>query len=148
MFEAKRDSPFQAKLTPEQREEIVVRYFDGGITMRELADEYGVTRQYISQLVSRSDMIEKAERRADIRSRIALITLKNASADAAEQLVEVLEKTNGKNQVYAKLQALQQVLDRAGVREEKKEDKDVHISFVGGGIAPKMPKRPKRRDSE
>lgn len=145
MFEAKRDSPFQAKITPEQREEIVVRYFDGGITMRELAEEYGVTRQYVSQLVSRSDMIEKAERRADIRSRIALITLKNASADAAEQLVEVLEKTNGKNQVYAKLQALQQVLDRAGVREEKKEDKDVHISFVGGGIAPKMPKR---RDNE
>jgi len=145
MFEAKRDSPFQAKLTPEQREEIVVRYFDGGITMRELAEEYGVTRQYVSQLVSQSDMIAKAERRADIRSRVALITLKNASADAAEQLVEVLEKTNGKNQVYAKLQALQQILDRAGVREEKKEDKDVHISFVGGGIAPKMPKR---RDSE
>lgn len=133
-------------LTDEQIADIIDRYLEGGVTMQNLANEYGVSRSTISHYISNSELIEKAERRADIRTRLALITLKNASAYAAEQLVEILDKTNDKKQIYAKLQALQQVLDRAGVREEKKEDKDVHITFANGvGIAPKMPKR---QDSE
>lgn len=141
-----RHPPFEKKLTEEQADEIVERYMEGGVTMQQLGDEYGVSKKTISRYISNSGVLDRAERKANLRQRLALIKLKSASADAAEQLVDLMDKTNGKNQVYAKLQTLQQVLDRAGVREEKHEDKDVRITFADGvGIAPKMPKR---RDGE
>lgn len=134
--------PFEPKLTEEQSAEIVERYMEGNVTMKELAAEYGVCTKTISRHICSSGVLDRVERRANLRQRLALITLKNASAEAAEQLVDLMDKTNGKNQVYAKLQTLQQLLDRAGVREEKREDKDVRITFADGvGIAPKMPKR-------
>lgn len=141
-----RHPPFEKKLTEEQADEIVERYMEGGVTMQQLGDEYGVSKKTISRYISNSGVLDRAERKANLRQRLALIKLKSASADAAEQLVDLMDKTNGKKQVYAKLQTLQQVLDRAGVREEKHEDKDVRITFADGvGIAPKMPKR---RESE
>ena len=141
-----RHPPFEKKLTEEQADEIVERYMEGGVTMQQLGDEYGVSKKTISRYISNSGVLDRAERKANLRQRLARIKLKSASADAAEQLVDLMDKTKGKNQVYAKLQTLQQVLDRAGVREEKHEDKDVRITFADGvGIAPKMPKR---RDSE
>ena len=137
---------FKRILTDEQIADIIDRYLEGGITMQQLADEYNVSRATISHYISNSELIEKAERRADVKSRLALINLKNASADAADKLVQLLNEKRGKNQVYADIQIIQQVLDRAGVREEKKEDKDVKITFMDGvGICPKMPKR---RDKE
>lgn len=137
-----RHPPFERCLTDEQIDEIIERYMEGGITMMQLADQYGVSKTTISKYISQSDAVARAERRADIRSRMALIKLKNKSADAADKLITLLDEKRGKNQVYADIQIIQQVLDRAGVREEKAEDKEVRISFADGvGIAPKMPKR-------
>lgn len=140
-----RQPPFEKAVTDEQQDEIIERYMEGGVTMKQLAEEYGVCSRTISRYICASGVLDRAEKRADTRARLALINLKNASADASEKLVGLLNEKRGKNQVYADIQIIQQVLDRAGVREEKKEDKDVHISFVGSGIAPKMPKR---RDNE
>ena len=137
-----REFLFEKALTDEQAQEIVDRYMDGNVTMKQLAEEYGVCSKTISKYICDSGVLERAERRADSRAKLALINLKNASADASEKLVELLNEKRGKNQVYADIQIIQQVLDRAGVREEKKEDKDVRITFADGvGIAPKMPKR-------
>lgn len=137
-----REYLFERALTDEQAQEIVDRYMDSNVTMKQLAEEYGVCSKTISKYICDSGVLERAERRADSRAKLALINLKNASADASEKLVELLNEKRGKNQVYADIQIIQQVLDRAGVREEKKEDKDVRITFADGvGIAPKMPKR-------
>lgn len=70
---------------------------------------------------------------------MATIRLKNASTDAAEKLVELLNKKRSEKQVYADIQIIQQVLDRAGVRSEKEEKQELAISFVGGCVSPKMP---------
>lgn len=138
--------PTEPALPDETIDEIIERYMEGGVTMVQLAGEYGVSKSTISKYISQSSTVERAERRADIRSRLALIKLKNKSADAADKLLTLLGEKRGKNQVYADIQIIQQVLDRAGVREEKKTDSDVKITFADGvGIAPKMPKR---RDEE
>lgn len=141
-----RKPPFEKAVTDEQQDEIIERYMEGGVTMKELAEEYGVCTRTISRYICNSGVLDRAEKKADTRVRLALINLKNASADASEKLVGLLNEKRGKNQVYADIQIIQQVLDRTGVREDKKEDKSVNISFTDGmGIAPKMPKR---RDSE
>lgn len=143
-MERKKNPPFTKALTDEQIDEVVERYIEGNgsVTMQMLADEYGVCKKSISRYICNSGVLDRAERRANVRQRLALINLKNASTDAAEKLVTLMNEKRGKNQVYADIQIIQQVLDRAGVREEAKEDRDVRISFADGvGICPKMPKR-------
>lgn len=137
-----RTPPSTAKLTEEQRVAIVDEYLQDGTPMRALGEKYGVNKSTISRVINDSGVLEAAEKKADVRSRIALINLKNASADASEKLVELLGKQRGEKQVYADIQIIQQVLDRAGVRAEKSEKADVTVQFAtGAGFTPAMPAR-------
>jgi hypothetical protein len=74
--------------------------------------------------------MEEEERKADIRTRFSLLKLKNASTDAVEKLLNMLEKERDAKSEYIDIQLIQQVLDRAGVRvvKEDKQDLKVHIS--------------------
>lgn len=123
--------PFTRVLPPEKEVEVVERYIEGGVTMRQLAEEYGVCKSTISNIVARADVLDKLERKANARAQLALIKIKNASADAAEKLVELMEKERDDSLVYADIQLVGQVLDRAGVRETKEEKNDVTVTFAG-----------------
>lgn len=128
--------------TEDQEFEIANEYLEGGVTMQEVADKWGCSRSLVAKILDRTHVMEKMEKRASRRTQRALIRLKMASADAAEKLVRLTQKERGDEMVYADIQLLGQVLDRAGVREASKEDKNVSVSFSSvGGISPKMPVR-------
>ena len=118
------------KLTDEQRKEIAERYFANDCTLDQLAAEYDVCRNTIWRIIHNSGIMEEEERKADIRTRFSLLKLKNASTDAVEKLLKMMEKERTDQGEYIDIQLIQQVLDRAGVRvvKEDKQDLKVHIS--------------------
>jgi transposase-like protein len=122
------------RFTPEQEAEICDKYLTNEYTMRDLAQEYGCSTDTVWKIIRRSENIEVAEHNASLRARLSLLKLKNASADAAEKLVMLMNKQRSDKQVYADIQLIQQVLDRAGVREQREEKQDISVTFNTGGI--------------
>ena len=49
----KRTGHFRHKVSADDREQIAMRYLSGGVTQKELADEYGLDQTYVSVLVKR-----------------------------------------------------------------------------------------------
>lgn len=139
MQRRKQSRPGEKILTDEERASIVEEYLEDMPTYVELAAKYGVSKSLIGRVIVDSGALEEAERRANSRAKMATIRLKNASVDAAEKLIELLNKKRSEKQVYADIQIIQQVLDRGGVRSEKEEKQELTISFAGGCVSPKMP---------
>ena len=132
----------EQKIPDEQRKELAERYFNERRTIQELADEYGVCYSTAWRIIHNSGIMDDQERKADMRTRIAMVKLKTASTDAVEKLLLMLEKERDVNHEYIDIQLIQQVLDRAGVRVEKNEKQDVKVHFAAGsGFTPSMPKR-------
>lgn len=48
-----RTGHFRSKVSADDREQIAMRYLSGGVTQKQLADEYGLDQTYISVLVKR-----------------------------------------------------------------------------------------------
>lgn len=124
----------ERRFSPEVEAEICDKYLTNDYTMQALAEEYECSKSTIWRIVRSSDNIEAAEHNASLRARLSLLKLKNASADAAEKLVMLMKKQRSDKQVYADIQIIQQVLDRAGVREQKEEKQDISVTFNTGGI--------------
>lgn len=122
----------ERRFTREQEIEIGEEYVEGGVTMRELAAKYDVALSTMSGIIHRSGVIDELERRADSRSRLSLVRLKMASANASAKLVRLAEKERDDSMVYADIQLLQQILDRAGVRATKNEDNSITLKFADG----------------
>lgn len=120
------------KFTDEEELAIATEYVESSATMRELAERYNVAVSTISRIVHRSELLDRLERRADSRARLALIKLKTESADASAKLIRLSRKERGEEGVYADIQIIQQILDRAGVRATKNEDNSMTIKFADG----------------
>lgn len=138
MFEKKYTDQQEGEIDYEARNaEIVERYIEGGgkLTMKQLAEEYGVCAQRISQIIDKSGVLDILEKRAQKRVRLATIKMQYASADAAEKLVNLALKERGEEGVYADNQLLQQLLDRAGARVVKKEDNTFTVAVDFGEAA-------------
>lgn len=122
------------KLTDEQRKEIAESYFANDLTLEQLANEYNVCKKTIWRVVHASGIMENEEKKADIRTRFALLKLKNASTDAVEKLLKMMEKERDENHEYIDLQLIQQVLDRAGIKVVKEDKQDVKVHISTGDI--------------
>lgn len=120
------------KFTDEEEYAIAYEYIEGNATMPDLAKKYGVVTSTISRIIHRRGVLDEMERRADSRSRLALIRLKMESAEASAKLVKLSRKKRSDKDVYADIQLLQQILDRAGIRATKEEDNTLTIRFADG----------------
>ena len=118
--------------TKEQMVEIAMEYIEERPTMEALAKKYGCSQATISRVVHKSGVLDEMERRADSRSRLALIQLKMESEQASAKLIRLSRKERDESGVYADIQILQQLLDRAGVRAVKGEDNSLTIRFAPG----------------
>lgn len=121
------------KLTPEQREQIVLDYLGTGTpTMRELGEKYGVTQQTISKIVSDSQTLKKLENRARASVTRALIRAQLNADEIMRMTVEDAKKTRGDKYGHLHQNARREVLDRAGVRNKEADDSSVTIRFAEG----------------
>lgn len=120
------------KFTDEEELEIANEYIEWRTPMDQLAKKYGCSKSSISRIIHRTGVLDEMERRADSRSRLALIKLKMETVEASDKLIRLSRKERDDAMVYADIQLLQQILDRAGVRATKTEDGNLTIRFADG----------------
>lgn len=133
-------------LTDEERVEIAKRYIDSRadpyatpITQQELADEYGVCQKTISNVLADSGILEKIRRRTKADVLLAQAIAERAAAEVMRQTVQSAFKPREDKYEYITQGDRRDILDRAGVRVEKKEAADVTVSFKANGIGLGMP---------
>lgn len=136
----------EKRLTDEMKEEIVHRYVESRadpfavpITQTELAKEYGVGQATISRVISDSGVVERVRRRTKASVELAQAIAEEAAAHAMRATVESAFKPREEKYEYINQGDRRDILDRAGVRAEKKEAADVNISFTNGGFDVGMP---------
>lgn len=134
------------RLTDEQRVEIAKRYVDSRAdpfaipaTQQELADEYGVCQKTISNVLADSGILEKVRRRTKADVLLAQAIAERASAQIMRETVQSAFKLRDEKYEYINQSDRRDILDRAGVRVEKKESADVNVTFRTGGIGLGMP---------
>lgn len=136
----------EKKLTDEMKEEIVHRYVESRadpfavpLTQTQLAQEYGVGQATISRVISDSGVVERVRRRTKASVELAQAIAEEAAAHAMRATVESAFKPREEKYEYINQGDRRDILDRAGVRAEKKEATDVNISFTNGGFDVGMP---------
>jgi predicted DNA-binding protein YlxM (UPF0122 family) len=105
---------FYSELLPERQREIIKLYYDDNLSLGEIAEEYGLTRQGIHENIKRGErkledfeaklkLIEKYRKGKDIVSRLKadmdqLISSRNEDRDLIEKLKEYKETISLLNQ--------------------------------------------------
>lgn len=127
------------KLTTKQRNEIIRRYIDNWEKAGDLAEEYGVCKRTIYDVINSPEKLEAVKARKDALRADAEMKVAQAGEKAVERLADILNTEYPPGLQYLWLNSAQQVLDRMGVRKEKEEKTDVTVRFEGGGFEVGMP---------
>lgn len=132
-------------LTDEEREEIVYRYVksqtedEEPLTQAALAKEYGVCQRTVSNIIRDSGILEKIRRRTKSNVLIAQAMAEEASAKAMRETIRSAFKKRADKFEYINQGDRRDILDRAGVRSEKKDEHDVTITLSDGGLNVGLP---------
>ena len=132
-------------LTDEEREEIVYRYVksqtedEEPLTQAALAKEYGVCQRTVSNIILDSGILEKIRRRTKSNVLIAQAMAEEASAKAMRETIRSAFKKREDKFEYINQGDRRDILDRAGVRSEKKDEHDVTITLSDGGLNVGLP---------
>lgn len=127
-------------LTDEEREEIVYRYVksqtedEEPLTQAALAKEYGVCQRTVSNIIRDSGILEKIRRRTKSNVLIAQAMAEEASAKAMRETIRSAFKARDEKYEYINQGDRRDILDRAGVRSEKKDEHDVTITLSDGAL--------------
>ena len=117
----------QARLSVRNRR-VVEMYFMDNMTQTEIAAELGVGQQCVSQILRKEASQAYADELMAAATSDALKLVKMASIKAARRELETLDHKD----VYAKLQAARDLLDRAGIKD--KDASSVKVELVGADI--------------
>ena len=136
----------EERLTDEQRTEIAHKYIDSRadpyaepLTQEDLAEEYGVSRRTIGYVLQDSAVLERVRRRTRSDVLVAQAIAERAAAQIMRETVQSAFKLRDEKYEYINQSDRRDILDRAGVRVEKKESADVNVTFRTGGIGLGMP---------
>lgn len=125
-------------LTDEEKEEIVYRYVKSQIedeeplTQSALAKEYGICQKTVSNIIRDSVVLEKIRRRTKSNVIIAQAMAEEASAKAMRATIRSAFKKRDDKFEYINQGDRRDILDRAGVRVERKDEHDVNITLSSG----------------
>lgn len=138
----------EERLTDEQRDEIVRRYIESRadpdaepLTQAVLAQEYGVSRRTIGNVLIDSGVLERALRRTRSDVMVAQAIAEAAAARVMRETVKSAFKMRNEKYEYITQGDRRDILDRAGVRATKEEKQEVNITFNGGGVPIGVPNR-------
>ncbi len=127
------------KITDEMADEIMRRFVDEGDSVKSLAREYGVHESTIYRALYRPERAKAMNDLRQAQKAAALLRVSRLSAKAVDRMEEYLDKEFDDNHKYIQQQVAVDVLNRAGVREEKTEEQKVSITFADGGFETGQP---------
>ena len=79
-----------AKLSDRQRKQIIAEYVNGGISQRQLAEKYGVSRQAIAKLLSTEKSSQKLRNKKEENTRSMLEFLDEQKSTAQSLMQKLL----------------------------------------------------------
>lgn len=134
-----RTPPPNKKLTDEQRREVVRRYVEEYETVSNLAREYEVDRATIYRVLGAEEHAVRIKALSDARLAQAKIRILEQVPAALDRNEEILNTDYDPAFQYLWQNAIRDTLDRAGIKAPKDEDRDINITFTGGGFDVNMP---------
>lgn len=77
------------KLTDRKRKEIIEKYVSGGISQRELAKEYQVSRTTISKILDKEDIVQKFTEKAT-ENTLSMLAFMESKNDKAQEIISLI----------------------------------------------------------
>ena len=141
-------------LEPEQAKELAVQiYIDSHLnpksepmSQQKVAQLFGRSQKWLSLAIQDTGVLEKVEKRTRANAILAQAILQSAAPEIAIKTIESARKNRGEKYEYINQGDRRDILDRAGVRAEKKEANDVSITFTNGAFMLGMPKSKGRNE--
>ena len=134
-----RTPPPNRKLTDEQRREVVRRYVEDYESVADLAEEYGVSTMTIRRILCETENADKIKALKEARLAQAQLRILEQVPIALDRNEEILETNYDPAFQYLWQNAIRDTLDRAGIKAPKEEERDINITFTGGGFDVNMP---------
>lgn len=136
----------ERKLTDEQREELIHLYITSRadpyatpITQKQLGEQFGISQATVSKIMLDSGAIERVRRRTKSNVLLAQAIAEQAATHIMHETIASAYKKREEKYEYITQGDRRDILDRAGVRAEKKDSQDITLSFVGTPVNPGMP---------
>lgn len=107
---------------------IVEMYYVQGMSQPAIAEQMGIGQQHVSRILRRPHSQDYADTLIKAATDDAMKIIKMAGVKAARRELETLDHKD----VYAKLQAARDLLDRAGIKD--KDASSVKVELVGADI--------------
>lgn len=134
-----RTPPKNQKVMPEQRREVVRRYVEDYESVADLAEEYGVSTMTIRRILCETENADKIKALKEARLAQAQLRILEQVPIALDRNEEILETDYDPAFQYLWQNAIRDTLDRAGIKAPKEEERDINITFTGGGFDVNMP---------
>ena len=134
---------FEPKLTAVQRAQIFERALKGE-RVKDLANEYNVSRDTIERIKYDKKKLMKAKAAADAHMLYAQLRVHQAALKGVEKEHEILDRVvpegeKGTSLLYLQHQVATSMMDRDGMKAVDKSETKVAISFSGEDIPLGMP---------
>lgn len=117
----------EAKLTEQQKDEIIEKFFEDGVRQVDLAKEYGVAQSTISHVINDGAMLEKMLKRTTANRVRAQIRVNRHLEEAVDTQIELMRGEYEDQYKFLKQNAARDILDRGGVRMEKEEKPETRV---------------------
>lgn len=129
------------KTTLKQRREIVRRYVYEGDTVTELAQEYGLSRSRVYDILRKDYSAENMKNLLEAQKAAAMMRLYAQAEKAVTRNGEILDQDYDPQYQYLHQNAIRDTLDRTGIRAPKEEKQNITITFSNGDFEIGMPER-------
>lgn len=124
--------PNKRKLTDEQIDEIVRRFYDEGAKQADLAKEFGVAQCTISVYVNTPEKMERFIKHSTAHKVRAQLMINRSLEEAVETQLGLMRGAYEDQYKYLSQNAARDILDRGGVRAEKEEKPEIKITMDFG----------------
>ena len=105
----------------------------------DLAEEYGVSTMTIRRILCEAENADKIKALKEARLAQAQLRILEQVPIALDRNEEILETNYDPAFQYLWQNAIRDTLDRAGIKAPKEEERDINITFTGGGFDVNLP---------
>lgn len=127
------------RMTQALKMEAIRAYFDEGMEAEEIANMLGVTTRQVLTALDDPKLLEPYRKRAEAAKLRAQICVNESAENAAKKQASLLHDAAAEKAQSVSQRAAKDILDRAGVRVQKDERREITITFAGPTVKLGMP---------
>lgn len=127
------------RLTEPQKREIFHRAIFDGESAAQLAEEYGVKPAVIDRITHDKKRIESEKGSLEAMRELAKLRAMASADKAIQKQIELMNRQVPENMLYINQRAATDIMNRAGIKQEKEESREVRVTFEKDGFEVNTP---------